>query len=290
MVQEVVGDKFPPHPEKDILWFLANYNQMEPWERDILEMVREESFYFYPQFATKTLNEGWASYWHAEILSRYTGLTPQETIDFAVLHSAIVHPGGKGSVNPYYLGYKIIADIEKRWNEMHRNGESDIDGRAKLFKVREEENDISFISNYLTPELAEELKLFTYGYACNHTPTGKGRCSRCGELEIKNRDLDQIVKSLLAPRVNYGVPKVMITEVRNGELYMEQDPLEFGGLDRQYAEKTIEYIFQLWKHPVHVKTIDENGKELQLTCCDNGTIVSKADDNKKKESSEPSAA
>ncbi|MBT8443184.1 MAG: SpoVR family protein, partial [Gammaproteobacteria bacterium] len=40
---------FPPSPEHDLLWFIANYApDMEGWERDIFLAVREESFYFYP--------------------------------------------------------------------------------------------------------------------------------------------------------------------------------------------------------------------------------------------------
>src|SRR5699024_7633035 len=39
----------PPHPEADLLWFIARYApDMEDWERDIFLAVREESFYFYP--------------------------------------------------------------------------------------------------------------------------------------------------------------------------------------------------------------------------------------------------
>src|SRR5207237_87221 len=48
----------PPHPERDLLWFVANYApEMESWERDIFLAVREESFYFYPVFASQTLHE-----------------------------------------------------------------------------------------------------------------------------------------------------------------------------------------------------------------------------------------
>src|SRR6266850_1383433 len=68
LTKVVVGDVMPPHPEKDLLWFLAQYAPIEPWERDVLEIIRAESYYFYPQFETKILNEGWATYWHAEIL------------------------------------------------------------------------------------------------------------------------------------------------------------------------------------------------------------------------------
>ena len=58
LTKVVVGDICLPHPEKDILWFLAQYAPIEPWERDILEIIREESYYFYPQFETKILQRG----------------------------------------------------------------------------------------------------------------------------------------------------------------------------------------------------------------------------------------
>src|SRR5690606_16549391 len=81
-VKEVEGGKMLAHPERDLLWFLARYAPLDEWERDVLEIVREEAHYFYPQFNTKIINEGWASYWHAEVINRYTKMTPQEMIDF----------------------------------------------------------------------------------------------------------------------------------------------------------------------------------------------------------------
>ncbi len=53
-------------------------------------------------------------------------------------------------LNPYYLGYKIFEDIEKRY------------GRDMMFEVRELDNDVSFLRNYLMKELVEELDLFVF--------------------------------------------------------------------------------------------------------------------------------
>ncbi len=52
---EVVGERIPPHPEHDLLWFLSTYAPLEPWQQDVLQIIREESYYFYPQFLTKIL-------------------------------------------------------------------------------------------------------------------------------------------------------------------------------------------------------------------------------------------
>jgi stage V sporulation protein R len=46
LTKVVVGDGMPPHPERDLLWFFAQYAPIEPWERDVLEIIREESYYF----------------------------------------------------------------------------------------------------------------------------------------------------------------------------------------------------------------------------------------------------
>jgi stage V sporulation protein R len=260
--RRVVGDKVPPHPERDLLWFLANYARIEPWEKDVLEIIRKESYYFFPQFETKIINEGWASYWHAETMEHYDKLTPSETIDFAHLHSGVVHPGSRFQLNPYYLGYKIFHDIEERWDKMKEAGESAIGGREKIFQVRQTDNDVSFISNYLTEDLARDLKLMTYGYS---DPDDSSDDS----IEIKSRDLNQIVKSLIAPRFNYGVPKIVVTEATADRLYLEHVPGDLAPLDQRYAQKTLEFIYELWKGPVELITWQKD-KTLRMTVGPNG--------------------
>lgn len=271
--KQVVGERIPPHPERDLLWFLARYAPLVDWERDVLEMVREESYYFYPQFTTKILNEGWATYWHAEIIKEYQGLSPSEMLDFAALHGSVVQPGGGLSVNPYFLGYKILVDVEKRWNAMHAAGESPIDGRAKLFEIRSCEDDFSFIRNYLTQELCESLELYAYGPACSGHRAGKGPCPRCDEIRIESRELEEIVESLLRPRYNYGVPPIVVADVVQGKLYLQHVAGDDRTLDREFAEKTMGYIYQLWKAPVILMTRNERGQPLEFSTDDRGFHV-----------------
>lgn len=57
-----IVNKFPDQPEKDILLFIEEHSRvLTDWQRDILTMLREEMFYFWPQMETKIMNEGWAS-------------------------------------------------------------------------------------------------------------------------------------------------------------------------------------------------------------------------------------
>jgi len=83
----------PPHPEHDLLWFIAQYApEMEDWERDIFLAVREESFYFKPVFSCQIMNEGWASYWHARLLRDFDGLPDELYVDAMKAHSDVVRP------------------------------------------------------------------------------------------------------------------------------------------------------------------------------------------------------
>lgn len=267
--RKVVGDTLPPHPEKDFLWFLTQYAPIETWERDVLEIVRSESYYFYPQFETKIMNEGWATYWHAEILNEYRGLTPAETIDFGVLHASVVNRGDRFSVNPYYLGYRILRDVEKRWDMLYREGKSKLTGRQKLFEVRKEENDISFIGNYLTQDLADDMEFFAYGYACEHGLANPKKCQKCGDIEIKSRDVEDAIHGLLAPRYNYGAPRIVITHVDrsgDGSLMLEHEKGGLGTLDLKYTEETLKYMYKLWKRPIRLKTYNQQNEEALFKC------------------------
>ncbi len=108
----------PPHPERDLLWFIAQYApELEPWERDIFLAVREESFYFYPVFACQIMNEGWASYWHARLLREADFLPQSAYVDAIKCHSDVVRPTAQRRErrarrhNPYHLGFSIWEKI-----------------------------------------------------------------------------------------------------------------------------------------------------------------------------------
>src|SRR5438874_980608 len=58
--REAATKAFPERPEKDVLLFLIEHAPLKPWQRDVLEIVRDEAYYFMPQAQTKVMNEGWA--------------------------------------------------------------------------------------------------------------------------------------------------------------------------------------------------------------------------------------
>jgi stage V sporulation protein R len=246
-----------PRPEKDLIHYILRHSpSLEDWQRDVMAMVREEMEYFVPQMQTKTLNEGWASYWHARIM-RELDLTDTELLEFAELHSGVVSPH-KGQLNPYYLGYKILEDIERRWDnpsaeEREKFGRRGGEGRAKIFEVRELENDVSLLRNYLTEELCEELDLFVFELVDEE------------EWTVTEKRWERVRDQLVANMTNFGFPYIVAADGDyNGhrELYLKH--LHEGAeLDLNYARKVLEHVHTLWGRPVHLETTSD-GEPLRL--------------------------
>ncbi|MFS0634676.1 SpoVR family protein [Mesobacillus foraminis] len=248
--------KFPPQPEKDLLLFIESYGrELTDWQRDILTMMREEMLYFWPQLETKIMNEGWASYWHQRIL-REMDLTPGEAIEFAKLNAGVVQPSKTG-INPYYLGLKVLEDIEERYNnpteEMKRRGVVPGSGREKMFEVREVESDISFLRNYLTKDLVMREDMYLL------QKQGK-------EYKIVDKAWEQVRDQLVGMRVNGGFPYLTVVDgdyQKNGELYVKHG-FEGIELDIKYLEKVLPYIHQLWGRKSHIETMVE-GRPMLFT-------------------------
>ncbi len=72
--------KFPERPEKDVLLFLIENAPLQNWQRDLLDIVREEAYYFTPQGQTKILNEGWACLRAAALIYTEQGLLRVEDV------------------------------------------------------------------------------------------------------------------------------------------------------------------------------------------------------------------
>jgi stage V sporulation protein R len=233
----------PPQPERDLLWFIAQYGpELEDWERDIFLAVREEAYYFQPIFACQIMNEGWASYWHARLL-REASFLPHELYLAAIKsHSDVVRPYAGGqqlalSVNPYHLGFSMWEDIV------------DKQGMARARAIVREEDDFGFIRNYLDQDLADRLDLFVY------------ETRKDGETRIVNRDIRAIGEAILAPKFNYGAPSIAVQQVgADGSLDLRHDYLHDGrGLDLQQAERVMEYVARVWRRPVSLHTVDFRG-------------------------------
>ncbi|MCL6611774.1 MAG: SpoVR family protein [Peptococcaceae bacterium] len=249
--EEEKPKKFPEKPEKDLLLFIMQHaRDLEDWQRDVISVIRNEMLYFWPQMETKIMNEGWATYWHMRIM-REIDLDEDETVEFSKMHAGVVQPS-KMRLNPYLLGLKIFEDIERRWDhpteeEKKKYGRPGGEGRRKIFEVRETENDISFLRNYLTRELIEDMDLYLFkkvGY----------------EWKITDKNWEEVRDNIVAGMTNCGHPYIVVEDGdfnRRGELYIKHQ-YEGAELDVFYLERTLPHVYKLWGRPVHLETVLDN--------------------------------
>lgn len=227
-------ERFPATPTEDILGFIMRHARgLEDWQRDIIGMVRSEMLYFRPQIRTKITNEGWAAYWHKEIL-RQLSLTPAERLEFARLHSGLL-ARSKFHLNPYLLGLAIYEGIEKEH------------GRERLFEVRELNNDLSFIRNYLTEEVVKELDLYTVVRQEDYQEQ---------RFVVGEKDWEKVKAEILTLLTNGGHPCVVVEDgdyQKNRELYLRH-VYDGRPLDEKYAQETLRYIRRLWGRDVHLES------------------------------------
>lgn len=251
--------RFPSEPQKDILQFLLSYAPLTDWQQDVLSIIRDESYYFFPQGMTKTMNEGWASYWHSRMMTERI-LNDSEIIDFADHHSGTMYMGPNG-YNPYKVGIELFRDIEERWNkgQFGRDWEACDDiqarknwnlksglGREKIFEVRKIYNDVTFIDEFLTEDFCIRNKLFVYKFN-----------KKTNQFEVDSRNFPAIKAQLLFHMTNFGQPMIRIEDgnfENKGELLLVH---QWEGIDMQpdYMSHTLKNVYAFWQRPVNLATI-----------------------------------
>jgi stage V sporulation protein R len=258
--------KFPHEPDRDILKFLTLYAPLEDWKRDILSIIRDEAYYFAPQGMTKTMNEGWASYWHSKLMTEKI-MVDSEVIDFADHHSGTMAMSPNG-YNPYKVGIELFRDIEDRWNKgrfgrefeecdntrERKNWDKKLGlGKEKIFEVRRIYNDVTFIDEFLTEDFCIRNRLFVYKFN-----------KRTGKFEVDTRDFKAIKAKLLFHMTNFGQPIIRVEDANfenRGELLLTH---LHEGIDMQpdFMSETIRNMFSVWTRPINLVTIMEGESHL----------------------------
>ena len=258
--------KIPLIPEEDLLLFIRDYNpHLSEWEKDLLSIVHQREQYFIPQIETKIMNEGWASFWHRQILHSLN--LPQELhLEFLVRHNQVVRPFPR-SLNPYYLGLKLFDDIKRRHDdptpeEIEKYGKPTKTGMQAIFEAREVDRDVSFLRRFLTEEMMREMDMFEY----------EPRGDEMVISKVSDKDSWRDVKETLIKNVGMGsVPSIKIEDAdynHNRVLYLKHYH-DGRDLQLEYAERTLSYLHRLWRHEVILETA-VNGKKVLLAYSDKG--------------------
>jgi len=251
--------KVPLEPDEDVLLFVRDHNPfLAEWERDLLTIVDEETKFFLPMMETKIMNEGWASYWHKQILESLD-IDQGLRIEFIVRHNQVLRPM-PGQINPYHLGFKIWEDIYRRHtdptpDEVKKYGAPTKNGKDKIFEVREVERDTSFLRRYLTEEMMRELDMFQY----------EARGDDYVVSKVSDEDNWKTVKETLIKNVGTGsIPVIKVEDAdfgHNRTLYLKHYH-DSRDLQLEYAEKTLAFVYRLWGRECVLETTLQGKRSL----------------------------
>ena len=119
--------------------------------------------------------------------------------------------------------------------------------------MRELDNDVSFLRNYLTEDLIKDLDLYLYK-------------KEGDEWVIAEKNWQKVRDTIVSNMTNFGYPYLVVDNGDyhgNRELYIKH-LYEGQELDLAYAEKTLQYVYLMWGRPVHLETVYE-GKRILVS-------------------------
>ncbi len=264
-------ERFPQEPQENLLYFIEkNAPLLEPWQREVVRIVRKIAQYFYPQRQTQVMNEGWATFWHYTILNRLydKGLvTDGFMIEFLQSHTAVTYqppfdsPWYSG-INPYTLGFAMYQDLRRICEDPSDEDKQwfpDIAGSDWLTTIHfamENFKDESFILQFLSPKVIRDLKLFSImdddmenEYHINAIHDEKGY---------------KIVREQLARQYNlsYREPNIQVWNVNirgDRSLTLRHIPVDRIPMEGD-TEDVLKHIHRLWGFDVHLESVTSDAE------------------------------
>jgi len=167
--------RFPLEPQENLLYFIEkNAPLLEPWQREVVRLVRKIAQYFYPQRQTQVMNEGWATFWHHKLLNTLYDdghLSNGVMLEWLSSHTNVIYQPpvshrAYSGINPYALGFAMYTDIKRICDaptEEDRAWFPDIAGSPwlpTLDHAMRNYKDESFIGQFLSPKLMRDFRLF----------------------------------------------------------------------------------------------------------------------------------
>ncbi|WP_120994684.1 SpoVR family protein [Stutzerimonas urumqiensis] len=261
--------RFPAEPQENILYFIEKHAPLlEPWQREVVRIVRKIAQYFYPQRQTQVMNEGWATFWHYTLLNDLydEGLvTDGFMMEFLQSHTSVIFQPGFDSpyysgINPYTLGFAMFQDIRRiceNPTEEDRRWFPDMAGSDWLSTVKfamSNFKDESFIQQFLSPKVIRDLKLFSI--------LDDDHRDELLVPAIHDEDGYRTIRELLAAQYNLGnrEPNVQIWSVnRRGDRsltlrHQQHDRKPLG----ESTEDVLKHLHRLWGFDVHLESMQDD--------------------------------
>jgi spore cortex formation protein SpoVR/YcgB (stage V sporulation) len=268
--QRQTEQRFPAEPEENLLYFVEKHAPLlEPWQREVVRIVRKIGQYFYPQRQTQVMNEGWATFWHYTLLnSLYDegGVSDGFMLEFLQSHTNVVHQPPYNSpyysgINPYALGFAMWRDIRRiceQPDDEDRQWFPQIAGsdwRETFDFAMQNFKDESFIAQYLSPRLMREFRFFSV--------LDDDSRSKLQIHAIHNEAGYRAVRQRLAEQYDLGrrEPHLQVWNVDlrgDRSLTLRHFVHQRRPLDAS-SEKVVEHLAYLWGFTVRVERQNDDG-------------------------------
>ncbi|MGA7180020.1 MAG: SpoVR family protein [Thiobacillaceae bacterium] len=277
--KEQKANRFPSEPQENLLYFIEkNAPRLDPWQREIVRIVRKIAQYFYPQRQTQVMNEGWATFWHYTLLNHLYEegkLTDGFMMEFLQSHTNVVYQPPYFSrafsgINPYALGFSMFQDLrricehpteeDRRWFPELAGSDwvKSLDFAMRHFK------DESFIAQYLSPKLIRDFKLFAV--------VDDDQEEQLQITAIHDDAGYRAVRQLLAEQYDLGTrePNIQVYEV---DVYGDRSLTlrHYMHNRRPLGESTTEmlrHIARLWGYTVRIESVDQDGEARMVGVCE----------------------
>jgi stage V sporulation protein R len=270
--------QFPKEPQENILYFIEkNAPFLEPWQREIVRIVRKIAQYFYPQRQTQVMNEGWATFWHYTLLNQLYAeglVTDGFMIEFLQSHTNVIYQPAFDSkyysgINPYALGFAMMTDIRRiceNPTDEDRHWFPDIAGsdwNKTLHFAMLNFKDESFIGQYLSPKVIRDFKLFSILDDYNE--------SEIAVTSIHNEGGYQYIRQVLSEQYNLGSnePNIQVYDVdRKGDRRLTLRHTQYHQMQMDKSiDEVLKHVVRLWGFNVRLETLSESNSIIHTFEC-----------------------
>jgi stage V sporulation protein R len=263
--------RFPEEPQENLLYFIEkNAPLLEPWQREVVRIVRKVAQYFYPQRQTQVMNEGWATFWHHHLLNTMYDdghLSDGVMIEWLKSHTNVVFQPPVGhraynGINPYALGFAMYTDIKRmceKPTDEDRAWFPDVAGRdwlEVLNHAMRNFKDESFIGQYLSPKLMRDFRFFSIQddeaeseleVSAIHDDAGYRRVR---EALSRQYDLGHREPNIQVWSVNLrGDRALTLRHVQHNNRPLHDS-----------AQEVLKHVARLWGFGVHLDSVDAAGE------------------------------
>jgi len=264
-------------PQENLLYFLEkSAPRLQPWQRELLRIVRHIAQYFYPQSQTKVMNEGTATYVHYSIMNRLheqDRISDGNFLEFLQSHTNVVFQPDFddqrfSGFNPYALGFAMMQDIERiatkpddedrEWfPEIAGNG----DVMGTLRNIWANYRDESFIGQFLSPRLMRQFRMFHL----HDDPEERAgvRVDAIHDDRGFRRVRRELAKQYDVGFIDANIEVVDVDLAGDRRLMLRHAVVKGAQLNEADTRRVLQHLADLWSYDVSLVEVDTADKVLK---------------------------